>query len=79
MSCQQTESITADHTANFKKGVTKMYKAGLKVRVKILKVGMRTGVIVREALNAYWVEYQGNEYLVPTIFLDRWNRKGVRK
>lgn len=51
-----------------------MYTTGQKVKIKIADKGMRTEIINREALNAYWVSYNDKEYFVSKVFLDRWNR-----
>lgn len=54
-----------------------MYKPGQKVKIRSTNYGMVTAVIVREALNAYWVCYKDKEHLVSRASLDRWNKKGV--
>lgn len=52
-----------------------MFKVGDKVRVKIIDVGYRTGIITRPALNSFWVLYNGEEYLVAVKFLNKWRKK----
>lgn len=46
---------------------------GDKVRIKIDGVGYRRGTIVAPGLNSFWVEYNGNKYLIATRFLVMWN------
>lgn len=52
-----------------------MFKEGQKVRVYINGVGYRTAQIVRPALNSFWVEYNGELYLIQTRFLIEWNER----
>ena len=50
------------------------FEPGDRVRVRINGIGYRTAVITRQALNSYWVRYNGNEYLISTKFLDKWRK-----
>ena len=51
------------------------YKTGDTVRILINEVGYRKGIIIREALNAYWILYENKEYFISRKYLDRWNKR----
>lgn len=52
-----------------------MFKIGEKVRIKVNGVGFRKGQIARAGLNSFWVEYNGNLYLIATRNLLKWNER----
>lgn len=49
-----------------------MYENGTKVII-LFNDEFVEGTVVRPALNAYWIEYEGKEYFCPRRFLDEWN------